>query len=142
MRSVLLDTDVILDLFIRREPHHGMALRLFSHLRRSKAKCVTSPVVVANLYYLLAKLRNKAYALERIRRLRRLVGVAAIDETAVDAALAAPGKDFEDSLQYQCALRNNIPTLITRNTSDFPKDRIAIVNPADYLDMAAKDKDG
>jgi predicted nucleic acid-binding protein len=61
--SVFLDTDVILDLFIRREPHHGLALRLFSRLRRSKTKCVTSPVVVANLYYLLAKLRSKAYAL-------------------------------------------------------------------------------
>jgi hypothetical protein len=74
--------------------------------------------------------------------LRRLVGVAAVDETAVDAALAAPGKDFEDSLQYQCALRNDIPTLITRNTSDFPRDRITVLNPTDYLDMVARDKDG
>jgi predicted nucleic acid-binding protein len=140
--SVFVDTDVILDLFIRREPHHGVALRLFSRFRRSKIKCMTSPVVVANLYYLLAKLRNKAYALERIRRLRRLVGVAIMDETGVDAALAAPGKDFEDSLQYQCALRNNIPTLITRNTGDFPRDRITVLNPTDYLDMVARDKDG
>ncbi len=141
MRSVLLDTDVILDLFVRREPHHAMALKLFSHLRRSKTKCITAPVVVANLYYLLARLRNRAYALERIRRLRRLVGVAAIDETAVDAALAAPGKDFEDSLQYRCALRNEIPTLITRNTTDFPRDRIAVLNPTAYLDMVAREKD-
>ena len=142
MRSVFVDTDVILDLFVRREPHHTVALKLFSHLRRSKAKCVTSAVVVANLYYLLAKLRNKRYALERIRRLRRLVGVAAIDEAAVDAALAAPHKDFEDTLQYQCAVRNDIPTLITRNTGDFPKDRITVVNPTDYLDMVAREKDG
>ncbi len=142
MRSVFLDTDVILDLFVRREPHHGMALKLFSRLRRSKAKCVTSPVVVANLYYLLAKLRNKPYALDRIRRLRRLVGIAAMDETVVEAALAAPHKDFEDSLQYQCALRNDIPTLITRNAGDFPKDRITVLSPTDYLDMVAREKDG
>ena len=142
MRSVFLDTDVILDLFVRREPHHGMALKLFSQLHKSKARCLTSPVVVANLYYLLAKLRNKPYALERIRRLRRLVGVAAVDETVVDAALAAPHKDFEDSLQYHCALRNDILTLITRNTGDFPKDRITVLNPTDYLDMVAREKDG
>ncbi len=142
MASVFLDTDVILDLFVRREPHHGTALRLFSHLRGSRARCVTSPVVVANLYYLLAKLRNKRYALERIRRLRRLLSIAAMDETAVDAALAAPHKDFEDSLQYQCALRNDTPTLITRNTTDFPKGRITVLNPTDYLDMVAKEKDG
>ena len=142
MRSVFLDTDVILDLFVRREPHHGMALKLFSHLHKSKASCLTSAVVVANLYYLLAKLRNKPYALERIRRLRKLVGVAAIDEAVLDAALAAPHKDFEDSLQYQCALSNDIPTLITRNTGDFPRGRITVLNPTDYLDMVAREKDG
>jgi predicted nucleic acid-binding protein len=142
VRSVFLDADVILDLFVRREPHHGTALKLFSRLRRSKTKCVTSPVVVANLYYLLAKLRSKPYALERIRRLRRLVGIAAMDEAVVDAALSAPRKDFEDSLQYECALRNDIPTLITRNTRDFPKDRITVLDPADYLDMVAREKDG
>ena len=60
----------------------------------------------------------------------------------VDAALAAPHKEFEDTLQYQCAVRNDIPTLITRNTGDFPKDRITVVNPTDYLDMVAREKDG
>ncbi len=135
MHSVFLDTDIILDLFLRREPHHAIALKLFSHLRRSKTRCVTSPVVVANLYYLLAKLRNKTYALERIRRLRTVLDVANIDKNIVDAALAAPGKDFEDSLQYQCALHNRITTLITRNTRDFPKDKISVLNPTHYLRM-------
>ncbi len=142
MRSVFVDTDVILDLFIRRDPHHTNALRLFSHLRRAETRCFTSPVVVANVYYLLAKIRSKTYALERVRRLRTLLDVASIDQAAVDAAMASPHKDFEDSLQYQCAIRNDIKTIVTRNTRDFPKDRLAVLNPGDYLDMAAKEKEG
>jgi predicted nucleic acid-binding protein len=142
VRSVFVDTDVILDLFIQREPHHTSALRLFSHLRRKKTLCLTSAVVVANVYYLLAKIRSNRYALERIRRLRRLVGVASIDQAAVDAAIASPYRDFEDSLQYQCAVKNDIGILITRNARDFPKDKLSVVNPADYLDMAAKEQDG
>ena len=142
MHSAFLDTDVILDLFIRREPHHGYALRLFSRLRRSSTKCVTSPVVIANVYYLLAKIRSKRYALQRMGKLRTLVEVATLDQSTVDAAVASPYRDFEDSLQYQCAIRNDIGTLITRNVRDFPKDRLMIVTPRDYLDMASEEEEG
>jgi predicted nucleic acid-binding protein len=50
MGSAFLDADVILDLFIRREPHHAEALRLFSRLRRAEFRCGTSPLVIANVH--------------------------------------------------------------------------------------------
>ena len=43
MDNVFVDTDVVLDLFIRREPHHTEALQLFTYIKRSKAKCFTFP---------------------------------------------------------------------------------------------------
>ena len=135
MGSAFLDADVILDLFIRREPHHAEALRLFSRLRRAKFRCVTSPLVIANVHYVLGRLRTKRYALGRIGRLRRLVGVAPLTEAEVDAAITSPYRDFEDSVQYHCALAAGFDTLITRNTRDYPKGRLNIVTPRQYLDM-------
>jgi len=142
MRSVFLDTDVILDLFILREPHHSEALRLFSQLRRTKTKCYTSPVVVANIYYLLVKIRNNRYALDRIRKLRNLLAIATLNEAIIDAAIASPHKDFEDSIQYHCALKNDIKVLITRNTQDYPKDQLTIAKPRDYTDIVTMEKNG
>jgi predicted nucleic acid-binding protein len=134
MDSVFVDTDVILDLFIRREPHHMEALQLFTNLKRSKIKCFTSPIVIANAYYILSKVKDKRYALERIKGLRKFVRVMPVDETVIDAALEKPYKDFEDSIQYACAKRNGIGTIITRNTKDYPKSDIKIANPGEYLD--------
>ena len=142
MNKVFVDTDVILDLFIRREPHHSEALRLFTHLKRSKTKTCTSPIVVANTYYILATLKDKRYAIDRIKKLRALITIAAVDETMIDAALAAPYKDFEDSIQLQCAKMNEVDTIITRNTKDYPKVGITIANPGEYLQVETMGKEG
>jgi len=136
MNRVFLDTDVIIDFYVARQPHHDVALRLFTHLKTSKVPTFTSAVVISNAYYVLAKTEGRKFALERMRKLRRLLSVAPLSEGAVDAALAAPGKDFEDSLQIQCAMENGIGTLITRNTRDFPKDRIKVTEPLQYLSAA------
>ena len=142
MNSIFVDTDVILDLFIRREPHHQEALRLFTHLKRSKTGCFTSPIVIANAYYILTKIRDKRYALDKMRKLRKLLSIAPIDATIIDSALGSSHKDFEDSIQYFCALRNGIKTIITRNTRDYPKAEITITNPGEYLSAVSMRKSG
>jgi predicted nucleic acid-binding protein len=133
MDNVFVDTDVVLDLFIRREPHHTEALQLFTNINRSKVKCFTSPIVIANAYYILSKVKDKGYALERIKGLRKFVRVVPIDENVIDSALEKPYKDFEDSIQYACAKKNGIGIIVTRNTKDYPKSDITIANPGEYL---------
>jgi len=136
MDKVFIDADVLLDLYVLREPHHDNALRLFSLLKQSRTPCYTSPVVVANVSYILAKLQNRQYAVEKLRRMRKLVSIAPINESTVDAALSLPYKDFEDSIQFHCAVQNAIGTLITRNTRDYPGGQLRVVDPAQYLGMA------
>ena len=133
MHSVFVDTDVILDLFLRREPHHKTALHFFSFLKKHAIQGFTSPDSVANTYYILARLKNRGYAIEKVRKLTQLIRIAAVDQQIVDDAARAPYRDFEDSLQYHCALSNGIGFLITRNTSDYPKDRLRVLLPGEYM---------
>lgn len=138
MNKVFIDTDVVLDLFIRREPHHEEALRLFTCLKKSETGTYTSPLVVANTYYILAKLKDKRYAIDRIKKLRKLIKIAPVDQTTIDAALESPYRDFEDSIQFQCARMNGIQLLITRNTKDYPRSDIKVANPGQYLQTAGQ----
>ncbi len=140
--SVFIDTDVLLDLYIQRQPHHDIALRLFTRLKRDKTHCYTSGVVIANIYYILAKLMSRQYAMDKIRKLRRLVSVAPLDEAMIDAAVSSSLRDFEDSIQLHCAIANRIKTLITRNTADYPKGRIRIADPGQYLSAVQMAKSG
>jgi predicted nucleic acid-binding protein len=141
MTSVFLDADVIMDFYVQREPHHQLALRLFSHLKRAKTRCYTSAVIISNIYYLLARIENSRYALEKIRSLRKFVSIAPIDEATIDAALSSPYKDFEDSIQLHCAMRNGIKVLITRNVRDYPKAHLLVVDPGQYLSATVEKRD-
>ena len=142
MTKVFLDTDVLLDVFLEREPYHSVALRLLTDLRGKGTSCFTSAVVLANMNYILAKAKGREYSVNKLRSLRRMVGVASIDETMVDAALAAPHRDFEDSLQLQCAHVSGIETLITRNAKHYPKGRVRITSPVEYMGSQGPAKSG
>lgn len=133
MTKIFLDSDVLLDLFIEREPHHTIAQRLLTVLKRKGSQCYTSPIVLANVNYILAKAKGREYSIGKLRSLRALLNVLQIDERIVDAAVASPQTDFEDTLQLQCALANGTNTLITRNVRHYPKARIQIVDPMQYL---------
>jgi predicted nucleic acid-binding protein len=142
MNKVFLDTDVLLDIFLEREPHHTTALRLLTVLRQKGTACYTSPLVLANMNYLLSKAKGRDYALGRLRSLRRMVDVAPIGQTTVDNALSTPHRDLEDSLQMYCALENGIQTLVTRNVKDYPKGKVLIVDPNQYLSTKALEGKG
>ena len=58
--------------------------------------------------------------MRKIHELRTVIGGLSMDELTVDLAFARPYHDFEDSLQYQCAVLNGIHVLVTRNERDFP----------------------
>ncbi|MBN1411882.1 MAG: VapC toxin family PIN domain ribonuclease, partial [Spirochaetales bacterium] len=75
---------------------------------------------------------------EKIKKLRGLIRIATLDEAIIDYAIRIPHKDFEDSIQYYCALRNKIHFLITRNITDYPKAELNIVNPKEYLKISKR----
>ena len=125
-----------------REPHHSVALRFFSYLDLNTSTVVghVSPLAIANVAYILRKSQSQGYAIKKIRVLRRILHVVSLDSPAVDAAIASPGKDFEDTLQYQCAVANKLSIIVTRNIKHYPRDALTIVTPQEFLAMDFMDK--
>jgi hypothetical protein len=89
---------------------------------------------------MLAKIKNTKYSLEKMRKLRKFVSIAPLNESMIDAALLFPYKDFEDSIQFQCAIQNSIKIIITRNIKDYPKDQMRVADPGQYLTAAVLNK--
>ena len=142
MTSVFIDTDVILDLFIEREPHHTVALRFFSYLQvhGDSIQAYTSPVVIANVAYILAKARSESYAIQKIKGLRDFVRVLPMSEAEVDQAIHRPGDDFEDSLQYHCAIASAVKIIVTRNGDDFLTEGVQTLEPEELIKMDVSEK--
>ena len=142
MHRLLVDSDVILVLFIDREPHHSVALKFFSYLDRNTETITPfmSHVAVANVVYILGRTKSQDYAVARISSLRSIVHVATMTEEVIDKALREPYKDFEDSSQYFCAIENDLHSIVTRNTRDFLSDDLLVMTPREFIamDLAGK----
>jgi predicted nucleic acid-binding protein len=127
-RRVFVDTDVILDLLLAREPFFAAAARFFLLLQERRIEGFTTPVVFSNLFYILRQGMPAPEAVTALRKLRLLVGILPVDEGTVDTTLASSFVDFEDGLQYYAATASGLDAVVTRNKKDFRSAEIPVLN--------------
>ena len=134
MDKVLIDTDVLMDFFFDRKPFAKYATELINLCAEKKVEGFTTPVIIANVYYLLRKTANHSIIVEKLKQLLTIIEIVSIEKNAVLDALNSNFKDFEDALQNFSAVENGeIKIILTRNLKDFKKSELAILTPETYL---------
>ena len=128
-----IDSDIILDLLAKREPHYIHAAKLFTLIDQEKIKAFTSPIIFANIHYLLKKLSSSKSAMQNLRKLKILVNVLPIDDRVIEQSLNSDFGDFEDAIQYYTAINNGIKILLKRNKSDYRKAKLIIASAEEFL---------
>lgn len=131
--KVFLDCDVILDLLTEREPHYQAALDIFLMIQRNEILAYTSPVVIANIFYILNKHFSKEKAIASLVKLKSLIKVLNCGESEIELALSSGFKDFEDAIQYYTALNNGMDCILTRNTKDYKTTNMTVLKPLEYI---------
>jgi predicted nucleic acid-binding protein len=132
-RRIFVDADVILDLLLAREPFFGAAAHLFLLLQDGRVEGFTSPVVFANLFYMLRQGMTTSEAFAALRKLRLLLGILAVNEKIVDRALASSLGDFEDAMQYYTAVAHKLDAVVTRNKKDYKDPDLPILDAAECV---------
>jgi len=133
IRRVFVDTDVILDLLLARQPFYPAATELFLLIQNEQVEAWSSPLVFSNLFYILRKALSAPEAIAALRKLRLLVRLLSVDERTTDLALASSFTDFEDAIQYYAAVSGNLDALITRNKQDFRAAKLPILTAAECV---------
>lgn len=131
--KAFIDTDVILDFLIAREPYALDAARIFSLSEKKEISICTTGLVFSNVYYILRKLGPHKKVIEKLSQLARLLDVIGVSKLTVMQALESEFNDFEDALQHYAALSENVKIIITRNTKDYKESEIAVLTPDQYL---------
>ena len=131
--NVFVDSDIILDMLAQREPIYIFAAKLFTLVDQKKIKAFTSPLVFANLHYILRKQKSNDFALQSLRKLKTLVKILPINSKIIEQALNSEFTDFEDAIQYFTALNNKVKILLTRNKTDYKKSKITISTAEEFI---------
>jgi predicted nucleic acid-binding protein len=133
MKKIYVDTDVIFDLLQERHPFHVDAHALFAHFENGSLRGFVSPLIFANLFYILRKDNGAKAAIESLLRLKMLVKVVTVGERTIELALSSHFTDFEDAIQYFAALACGADCLITRNKKDYRNTEIPVFLPGELL---------
>jgi predicted nucleic acid-binding protein len=99
MIKLYIDSDIILDLLLKRNDYYNNAAELMTKIDKKKFKGYTTPLVIANIHYIMTKFGGKKKSIENIRKLRKIISILSIDEEIVDEALLSDNKDLHNPEQ-------------------------------------------
>jgi len=117
--KVLIDTNIVLDLLLEREPFVEDAITLFERVEAGQIQGYIAATTITNIFYILRKAQGREAALQAVSRIATGLEICAVDRPTIIQALASNLKDFEDGIQFACAVLNQLDAITTRDTSDF-----------------------
>lgn len=124
---VLLDTDVLLDVALKRESFLTASQDVLRWAEGEPGQAAVAWHTLSNIAYLTVSPR------EFIRQLLRFVEVAEVGTKEARHAVGLPMTDLEDALQAAAALAFGASFVVTRNVHDYRKSPVPALSPADFL---------
>lgn len=138
MKSLFLDTNIILDLLANRLPFYNEAAKLFSLADKKKVKLSISSLCLADAHYILIRQNPEMEVRSILRTFKVLVNVLPLDDKITDLALNSEFRDFKDAIQYYTAIENDQDVIITRNQQDFKASKIPVMTAGEFLTSIKK----
>ena len=134
MRQIFLDTNIVIDFLANRKPFSLYAAKLFNYALLGKVKIYISAVSYNNIYYILRQSHSSAAAIKLLNELSEMAEIADVSKSIIKESLESDFKDFEDAIQYNCALSlSKIDFIVTRDTKDFKKSSLSILTPEEAV---------
>jgi predicted nucleic acid-binding protein len=133
--KVLIDTNIILDLILEREPFIEDAIALFEQIEQGNLVGYIAATTITNIFYIIRKTEGREVALAAINRLLTGLQFCTVDRQTVETALSLDIKDFEDSVQLACATFSQLDAIVTRDRQDFSGSKLPIYSPTELLNQ-------
>lgn len=136
MKHIFLDTNVLIDFLADRKPFSLEAARLFNYSLKKKVTIYVSAVTYNNIYYILRQSTGHSNTMKILNELQEWTEMVDVTKEVIFKSLKSDFKDFEDSIQYNCAKRvTRIECIVTRDTKDFKLSSIPTMTPKEALTM-------
>lgn len=134
MKSVFVDTNILIDLLADRPPFSKFAIAIFDLAEKKKVKLYTSSHSYATTHYLLKKHLEEAALRNLLFALLNLIDIIPVDLNIIKRSLLSDHKDFEDAIQiFAAGAIPDIDFIVTRNIKDFKDSGIPVLPPDELL---------
>lgn len=131
MKRIFLDTNFVIDYLLRTE-YKPLYQDFLEKGTLSGCRFYVSALTIANFAYIARKF-DKEQLYSNLKTIAQIFEVVDLTATDVEQAISMQANDFEDALQYQCAVSKGCSLIITRNVKDFQFSEIPVMSASEYL---------
>lgn len=136
--KIFLDTNIILDVLTKREPHYEMSAKVFELCRRQYVEGIVSSLSFPTMAYVLRKEMDLERIFHSFEMLTKFFKISIVDNKVVTEAIASKRPDIEDSMQYFSALTSNADCIISRDKTGFKGLYLEVFSPTEFMGKVEK----
>ncbi len=130
---MLVDTNILVDVALERQPYFRSSAELLQHLARLPGRGFVAWHSVATCYYLVEQSLGSERARTLIETLIDFLTVAPTRHESLLYALSLPMSDFEDAMQVAAARAAGVGYIVTRDARGFANSPIPAITPEQAL---------
>ena len=131
MKKIFLDTNILIDLIVERQPHLTTLQETLPYLNHSQIYLSTLSIHI--IYYVL-KIKKDSKLDKRVQTVCSKINLVPLTPSITLQAINTYLTDFEDTLQYYSALDQDCDYILTRNIKDFNKLKKQISSDTQIVD--------
>ncbi len=130
---MVIDTNVVLDALLARNPFDQAAIEIFGLAERSEIEAFLCATTVTTIDYLLEQSLPERQARSALRRLLELFDVAPVNRSVLERALVMDMRDYEDAVIAGAGELVGAEAVVTRNLKDFVRCPVTVFEPDELL---------
>ena len=136
--KVYFDTNIVIDILKRREPHYENSNGIFMLAVDEKIDGIIGTSAITDIYYLLGKqYTDKKITISVIFDILEIIKPVNTLVSDIFHAVELGFLDFEDAVIVAIAQREKADYIVTRNIVDFSTSPIPAILPEDLLQKTA-----
>jgi predicted nucleic acid-binding protein len=139
MKRLLVDTNVVLDVLLNRQPHAERSADIWIAIETGQSEGLLAAPAITTIHYLIQRELGATKARRLISEILRVFRVAAVDNAVVEAALRLPLADFEDAVTAAAARSAECDYIVTRDPKGFRGSPVRPLAPEAALPLLVMD---
>lgn len=132
---VMLDTNVLIDYFNKREPFYRDACKLRIMHEFGDIELWASVNSFSDIAYILRNQAGSAELQKAFLTSLDFLQVCSSDQHDLELACKEQWEDFEDCLIEQCAQKTRADYILTRDIKGFDRSTATVLSPTDFIEL-------
>ena len=140
---VLIDTNILLDFLLQREPFFQDAERLFNAIDSGLVVGYVTATTLTDIFYIAQKhTRSIEKARQAIAEILTVMTICSVDRAVLESAFNSGLTDFEDAVQIFCAVTQGLDAIMTRDKRGFVSSPVPVLSIGELLQQLGSQNSG